>query len=186
MARKQRQNQSEMSPDNAAGNVDKIREILFGGQMRDYEQRFAELEKRLTKKIETITGNFEKRLERLQTQTKREVGKLSEQVKDERKARREEGSQQARDMKGLAEQVETWAVELEEQIESETELMRGLMKEQVEELNALIDQAHGELSKSFSAEARELADSRVARDDLATILTDVAARLKKNSGSSGA
>jgi len=32
-----------------AGNVDKIRDILFGSQMRDYESRFARLEETLIK-----------------------------------------------------------------------------------------------------------------------------------------
>ncbi len=31
----------------AGGNVDKIRDILFGSQMRDYETRFARLEESL-------------------------------------------------------------------------------------------------------------------------------------------
>ena len=34
-----------------AGNVDKIREILFGGQMRAYDKRFSRLEERLTKEV---------------------------------------------------------------------------------------------------------------------------------------
>ena len=35
--------------DSEAGNVDKIREILFGGQMRAYDRRFTRLEERLAK-----------------------------------------------------------------------------------------------------------------------------------------
>ncbi len=59
MAKKQTRNQGGLTTDNVDGNVDKIREILFGGQMRDYEQRFADLETRLTKNIELISSNFE-------------------------------------------------------------------------------------------------------------------------------
>ena len=33
-------------------NVDKIRDILFGSNMREYEKRFARLEERLTKSSE--------------------------------------------------------------------------------------------------------------------------------------
>ena len=55
MAKKQTRNQGGLTTDNVDGNVDKIREILFGGQMRDYEQRFADLETRLTKNIELIS-----------------------------------------------------------------------------------------------------------------------------------
>ena len=33
--------------DATSGNIDKVRDILFGGQMRDYDRRFARLEERL-------------------------------------------------------------------------------------------------------------------------------------------
>ncbi len=99
MAKKQTRNQSGLSAENVDGNVDKIREILFGGQMRDYEQRFADLETRLTKNIELISSNFDKRMDRLDTFAKRELEKLTEQVKDERKARREDGKQGSRELK---------------------------------------------------------------------------------------
>ena len=33
--------------DTSAGNIDKIRDIIFGSNMRDYEQRFARLEETL-------------------------------------------------------------------------------------------------------------------------------------------
>ena len=35
-------------------NVDKIRDILFGSQMRDYEKRFVRLEDNVTKAIEGL------------------------------------------------------------------------------------------------------------------------------------
>jgi hypothetical protein len=43
--------QSRLPADSGAGNIDKIRDILFGSNMRDYEQRFARLEEALKKGI---------------------------------------------------------------------------------------------------------------------------------------
>ena len=66
MARKQDKKQdSEGSTDGLEGNVDQIRQILFGGQMRDYEKRFAAMEKHLTKSIEQLARSVEKRIDRL-------------------------------------------------------------------------------------------------------------------------
>ncbi len=181
MAKKQTQNQSGLSAENVDENVDKIREILFGGQMRDYEQRFADLEKRLTRNIEKIATDFEKRVERLNNGIKRDVEKLAEQLRDERKVRRDESKQGSKQFKELAEQVETWCVELEEQIGSETHDLRGILQEQNEELSAMIHDSHEELSKDLAIETRKL-----GREDLATVLSEVAARLKKNGKLSGA
>ncbi len=180
MAKKQTRNQSALSDDNVDGNVDKIREILFGGQMRDYEQRFADLETRLTKNVELISSNFEKRMERLDTFARRELDKLAEQVKEERKARREEGKQGSKELKAVADQVETWCAELEEQIGGEAQELRGLLQEQSEELSGMIQDTHEQLSKNLTAEARNLEDGKLAREDLAALLTEVALRLKKD------
>lgn len=180
MSKKRSQNQTELSADNEDANVDKIREILFGGQMRDYEQRFADLEKRLTKNVELISSNFEKRMERLDTFAKREIEKLSEKIKDERKARREDGKQGAREFKKLADQVESWCAELEEQIGNEALELRGILQTQSDELSGMIHDTHEQLSKNLVAETRDLADAKLAREDLAALLSEVALRLKKD------
>lgn len=178
MAKKQRQ--SGLTEEHAEGNVDKIREILFGGQMRDYEQRFADLETRLTKNIELLSSNMEKRIERLDNFVKREIVKLSDQVKEDRKVRREEGKQGSRELKDLAQQVESWCAELEEQIGSETQELRSSLQEQGEELSSLVQETHEQLSENLATEARGLADEKLAREDMAALLTEVALRLKKD------
>lgn len=180
MAKKQTRNQSGVTADDVDGNVDKIREILFGGQMRDYEQRFQDLENRLTRNIELMASNFEKRVDRLDAFAKREIEKLVEQLKDERKARREDGKQGAKDYKDLAQQVESWYAELEEQIGSETQDLRGILQEQSEELAGMIHDTHEQLSKNLATETRSLADDKLAREDMAALLTEVALRLKKD------
>jgi len=47
-------------------NVDKIRDILFGSQMRDYDKRFGRLEDRLIKDAESLREEMKKRFETLE------------------------------------------------------------------------------------------------------------------------
>ena len=56
----------------AGGNVDKIRDILFGSQMRDYEARFARLEETLVKETVEIRETSRRRFEQLESYIKRE------------------------------------------------------------------------------------------------------------------
>lgn len=179
MARKQNQSRPGVDGAGIDGNVDKIREILFGGQMRDYEQRFVDLEKRLTKSIEQASATIEKHLEQLNNFTRREVEKLAAQVKAERKARLDEGKNSNREVKQLAQQLETWGAGLEEQIDNESRELRAIVKEQSDNLSGLLEEAYEELGKTIAAETRQLADSKLAHDELAGMLTEVAARLKK-------
>ena len=48
----------------AGGNLDKVRDLLFGGQMRDFDRRFARLEERLIKETADLNDDVRKRLAR--------------------------------------------------------------------------------------------------------------------------
>ncbi|MBT8104298.1 MAG: hypothetical protein HKO69_03270 [Woeseiaceae bacterium] len=162
-------------------NVDKIREILFGGTMRDYETRIAQLEQQLSKRIEKASADFDKQLERLNTLTTRELDKVSERLKAERKARLDEGKSGAREFKTLSQAMDSRFGEVEERLDIEAEELRNGLHERGQELAALIAETRDSLQAALDSETRELTDSKVSRDDLAELLTGIAAQLKKGS-----
>ena len=162
------------------GNVDKIREILFGGQMRDYEGRFADLEKRLTQRIDRMGVELEKRIERLNTYAKREVDKLAERIKTERKDRLADSKSGSRDLKETVQQVEGWFGEVEDRLDVESKELRNAIHEQSEELANLVAETRDHLNTALSSETRQLEDAKLAREDLASLLSEVALRLKKD------
>ena len=75
-----------------SGNVDKIREILFGGQMRDYDKRFNRLEERLLKESAELREDSSRRVEALETFMKNEFAALVNRLHAEQQSR--EGSVQ--------------------------------------------------------------------------------------------
>ena len=54
-------------------NVDKIRDILFGSQMRDYDKRFVRLEERLAKAADALRDDLKKRFDSLEAFVQQEV-----------------------------------------------------------------------------------------------------------------
>lgn len=179
MARRPTQAQKAAGED-IDGNVDKIREILFGGQMRDYEGRFADLENQLTQRIEHMNAEFEKRIERLNTYAKREIDKLSERIKTERKDRVAEVKDTTRDLKDATQQIESWFGEVEDRLDTETKDLRNAIHEQSEELAALVAETRDHLNAALVNETRGLADTKLAREDLAGVLSELALRLTKD------
>lgn len=179
MARKPKQTQ-RVAGEEVEGNVDQIREILFGGQMRDYDSRFADLEKQLSQRLDRMGAEFEKRLERLNTYAKREIDKLSERLKTERKDRVADVKNSARDLKDMTNQVEGWFGEVEDRLDTESKDLRNSLHEQSEELAALITETRDQLNAALVSETRNLADGKLAREDLAGLLSEVALRLTKD------
>lgn len=162
------------------GNVDKIRDILFGSQMRDYDSRIDAMEKRLVQAIERAARDMERRIERLDKFTRRELDKLSEQVKAERKDRVAEDKKNSGELSNLSEQVEAWFGEVDEQLAQESKDLRNSLHDQAEDLTAQLREAQSQLQAVLQKETEELQDVKVAREDLAELLTEVALRLNKD------
>src|SRR5574340_1186041 len=78
-------------------NVDRIREILFGSQMREYEQRFAQLEERLMRETAELKTDVRRRLDSLEACTRQEIEALSDRLKAERSERMETVSRLSRE-----------------------------------------------------------------------------------------
>lgn len=161
-------------------NVDRIRDILFGNQMRDYDSRLDAMENRLVQTIEHTARDLERRIERLDKYARREVAKLTEQVKAERKDRVAEGKKNSRELADLAGQVETWVNELDEQLEKESGDLHTSLHDQAEDLAAQIRKTRSQLLAALQEETAELRDTQLAREDMAELLTEVALRLNKD------
>src|SRR6266511_3077010 len=92
---------AESSP----GNVDKIRDILFGTQMRDYEARFARLEETLLKEATDLKDSTRKRFDALESYLRRELESLESRLKTEREERAETLRQLSGDVRSLSDSL---------------------------------------------------------------------------------
>ena len=70
-----------------AGKVDRIRDILFGSQMRDYDGRFQRLDERLAREAAESRGEVQRRIEGLETFLKAEVQSLTNRLNVEQSDR---------------------------------------------------------------------------------------------------
>ena len=88
-----------------AGNVDKIRDILFGSQMRDYEKKFGRFEERLAGETAELREEIKRRFASLEAYVKNEFTALADQLKAEKGERVEADKELGRELK---ENVKAW------------------------------------------------------------------------------
>ena len=84
--------------DDGSGNVGRIRHILFGNQMRDYDARFQRLEERLAKEAADLRSDVQKRLEDFETFMRGEVESLTGRLRNEHNDRASAQEKLARDL----------------------------------------------------------------------------------------
>jgi phage host-nuclease inhibitor protein Gam len=160
-----------------AGNVDKIRDILFGSQMRDYESRFARLEETLIKETLEIRDTNRRRFDQLESYIKREFETVQTRFKSERDERSDSTAQQSRELKEVGESLSRRIRDLDDRGTNVERDLRSDLLQQARELTEEIRARHDEIAGMMEKRVNELRDGKTDRAALATLFTEVALRL---------
>ena len=153
-------------PDAQPESLDKVRDILFGGQMRAVETRLQGIEERLRQENEVLRADFARQVESLDTFIRSEVQILNERLAAERTKRTEELKSLAAEVKEVIRALEKRHVKLEESANLADAALR-------DQLLMMGEQLTTELTRSHQA----LDSAKTDRTALAGLLTDMAARL---------
>lgn len=159
------------------GNLDKVRDILFGGQMRDYEKRFNRLEDRLIKECGSIREDIKKRLDSLEMYIKQEVEVLNEGLKAEQSERDESTKEIAQELKDTNKSLEKKIGQLDEQSNQRQRELRQQILDQSKSLDDDMRQKYESILAVIEREVQELRSDKTDRSTLAALLTQVAMRL---------
>jgi hypothetical protein len=160
-----------------AGNVDKIRDILFGSQMRDYESRFARLEETLIKETLEIRETNRRRFEQLESYLKREFETVQTRIKSERDERHDSESRLSRELKESHDALSRRIRDLDDRETGVERDLRGDLLQQARDLTEEIRARYDELTTMLDRRVGELRDGKTDRAALATLFNEVALRL---------
>lgn len=149
-----------------AGNVDKIRDILFGSQMRDYERRFARLEETLMKEAADLRESTRKRFDALESYIQKEFEAVDSRLRSERDERGSLGDV-------LAKKI----LDLNDQSAAAQRELRSAILQQSKELREDIERRHQEISAALDRRFQELRKDKTDRAALAALFNEVALRL---------
>ena len=160
-----------------SGNVDKIRDILFGSNMREYEARFARLEETLMKEAADLRENSRRRFEALETYVKKELDALQTRLKIEREERSDAASLHARELKEIADSLSKKIRELDDNGSTVASSLRQEMLNQAHNLMDELRSRHEETSALLERRFQALQHGKTDRAALASLLTEVAMRI---------
>lgn len=161
-------------------NVDKIREILFGGQMRDYDKRFARVEEHLAKEIESLRHDLKKQLDTLEGFIHEEVEAANQRLNAERAERTTALKELDRALREAEKTAEKLFTQLEESLAKGTTDLRARLLEQSKTLTAEIEEKHRALSALLDRDFQTLQEDKTDRAALADLFAELAMRLKKD------
>jgi hypothetical protein len=162
------------------GNIDQIRDIIFGAQLRDYDNRLMQIESdfvvlqqdvrdrveqmrtSLTNEFKLAVDAIEKKLKVVNTNAQEEVAELRQQID--------------RLQRKLAANVQTLDESLDTQVNSLRNDLNSARDAMQTDVNALRDIVLEELDRRSS----QLQGNKVSKDDMAEVLFELGMRLKGN------
>lgn len=173
-------NAARSQSSNAPGgeSLDKVRDILFGSQARQYEKRFARLEERLAKESADLRDELRKRFDSLEAYAKKEFEAMTDRINSERDQRDQSIKTISTDLKETAGAFDKRTTQLDEQLTKGQRELREKILEQSKVLADEIRQKYEQNSAALEREARELRDEKTDRSALAAMFTELAMRLK--------
>jgi chromosome segregation ATPase len=144
-------------PSGEAVGVDKIRDLLFGNQMQDYDRRFSMLEERFLQRFREIESESARNLGSFESSAKKQMESLSDQLREEKDLRtdadkeierthREHNDTSERRLRAISEQLSKLERDQADRLTQEVQSLREEIKRRNEDLQHTIEKMFAELS----------------------------------------
>lgn len=158
-------------------NVERIRDILFGAQLRDYERRIGELEQRLSADMQRTRQELDQRIDKIEAYVREELERLADRQQAERKERLQGLTEVQNGLAALDARLQQGLDELEARSGQERLALRSELLDQSKQLNELIHGRAEELRAAMDQETRRLQADKTGRDELSQLMSELALRL---------
>ncbi len=169
--------QTDTQQGSETASVEKIRDIIFGSQMQDYEQRFAHLEERLRKEIDDLQAEFSKRLESVEKFIKKEIESMGMRLAAEADKHSEATRNISKEFSESVKSVSKTMERLDERQNKDSHDLRQQLQDQTKNLTDEIRRRQRESSETFQQATQQLHDDKVGRSVLSKLLLEMAVRL---------
>ena len=170
--------EATLPDDPAAGNnLDKIRDILFGAQVRDHERRFTKLETQLLAEAAQLRHDLKERFASLEQYIRTEVEQVTGRLNAEEQGRTNAVGALTAELQTLAGVLQQTAAQLREQSEQAHRDLRDQLQNQAVSLTDEFTQQHATLSATLDQAVQQLSHQKTDRSSLATLFQELSQRL---------
>ena len=154
-------------------NISKIRDILFGNNMSEYEKRFIQLEERLENELNKFERKVDQKLTDMEQFFKDELADLRDKISTEE-------SERTANVKRLTKDLESFETKFNKHKESTSGNFRDVRQQLLQASKTLTSgyqDLNNELKQNMEEKLGNLNDIKTDRSTLAVLLTEVALKL---------
>ena len=147
--------------------IEKVRDILFGKYVADFEHRFAELEARMEADVDALKQRLVEKIESMDDAVNTSIAKLDEQLLLEKKDRDSE-------LQALQKMLD----KAEKSLQHSISMMEDQANQDLAAIRQSLEVSQEELTTLLESQKEQLENDKVSRQSLALMLDEVALRLR--------
>jgi len=170
-------NESTDALDAEADSVDKIRDILFGNQMRDFEHKFRQLQDEINKELNDLKSDSKMRIDALESFVKSEFESLNKRLDSEQKLRTSELQENSDKLETRVKVLESKLQEQENRNNEQSRELRQLLLQQSKDILEKMSQKQLEDKEQLNRVKSDLNSEKVDRSVLSNLLTELALQI---------
>lgn len=163
-----------------ASGVDKMRELLFGNQMQDYDKRFSILEERFAQRMRDMEGESARSLTNLEATIKKQLESVAGQFREEKDLRADGDKELERNLRDHTQALEKRLSQLSDQLARQERDFTDRLSHEVqalrEEIRRRQDDSRATMERMFS----ELSNVKTDRNLLAGLFVEIAKCLNQD------
>ncbi len=167
------------------GNIEQIRDLLFGNTIREYEKRFQQCEQnidKLTRDFSLFETETRDHLDQLQdsltTEIRSMVSSLDKKLKYSSMTTQEQINQLEKELDSTAKNNSRSIESFNQNITGQTDLLRNDLAQSKDKLEKAMESLREELFEMIQNELVNLKDNKVSRTDLSDILFELCVKIK--------
>lgn len=161
------------------GNLEKIRELLFGREMNAMDKRFSRLESRLEAEAAALRADIAARMQALEMHVKNEFTALRAAVEQERRERIAAVDRLAAEAAGEREGLAREIREARDAGQRSEQALRQLVADESADAENALRSTTDEIRRTMARHAAALEDRKADRTALAAIFAEAASRLNE-------
>jgi len=169
-------------PDSEVVGVDKIRDLLFGSQMQDYDRRFSMLEERFLQRFREIESESARNLSSFESSAKKQMDSLAAELREEKDLRTDADKEIDRTQREHNEMVEKRLRLISEQLSRLERDQADRLAQEVQSLREEIKRKNEDIQRTIEKMFAELSNVKTDRNLLAGLFVEVARCLSQDVG----
>lgn len=160
------------------GNVEKIRDILFGAKLREYDDSFSKLESTLSRLQQEMVERLEQTKSSLKQEIRASIESLEEKIKSVSSNLQEEEKQLKKQVEYSNNKFSSSLESLDGIVYNQTTSLKEEASETSKQLQGDISILKQEIFQELDKRFSNIQDVKVARNDMSEMLLEISLRLK--------